>query len=480
MASIGNADDKSSQLDNVNKDSSKVGLTLSQFRQLAIDRHRRGYTAQAIKLYQTLLRHVPEDVGIWTNLGTALRKQKHYQAAVNCYRRALEIKPEERSTQGNLANALKDLHRLDEALALHRHLVETAPNDVQARMNYACALREAGRFDQALAQLDHAQSRAPDDAGIEWERAQNLLYLGRYLEGWAAYEARWRIGELPLKNFGCPQWQGEDIQGKTIVLHAEQGYGDTLLAVRYVTRVKQCVGAYGRVLLQCKTELHRLLSEIGADQLLAPDQMPSAPDFHCPLMSLMGCFQTEPDSIPEPARLHVPNTARAKFSFLRNQHPGKIKLGLVWSGSITFKNNENRALPLAAFLPLGELPGVRLYSLQKGPRLDELHRERAQAYIEDLGQRCDDFADTAAAIENLDAIVMTDSSVAHLAASLGKPVINIVQRVPYWLYALRKDSTPWYSSMRLIEQPERGHWDDLRERVGNALRNLPGSTLRSI
>lgn len=436
-------------------------LTLPQLRQLAIQQHQQGALESAIGFYQAFLKLQPNDIAIWCNLGAALRKQKHHQSAINCYRRALELSPDDLTAMGNLANALKDLHRLDEAITVHQRVVIRKPNDTQVLMNYACALRENGQFAEALAQLDIAQALNPTDAGIEWERAQNLLYLGRYSEGWKAYEARWRTGELPRKDYGCPQWRGEPINGKTILLHAEQGYGDTILAARYVKFVKERVGKNGTVILQCKSELHRLFKTVGADHLITPNQSPEAIDVHCPLMSLMGCFDTQPDTIPPPAQLHIPEEARQKFAYLRSNGSscevggvprsgeGVIKIGIVWSGSITFKNNDNRALPLSAFLPLAERPNVRLYSLQKGPRQIELKENGAESYIEDIGGRCDDFADTAAAIENLDLIVMTDSSVAHLAGSLNKPVINLVQKVPYWLYVLDKEKTPWYPSMFL-------------------------------
>lgn len=433
-------------------------ITLPQLRQLATQSHQQGKTEQAIKLYQAFLKIHPTDATIWCNLGAALRKQKHYQSAVNCYRRALEISPDDLAAMGNLANALKDLHRLDEAIDLNRLVVAQKPRDVQALMNYACALRENGQFAEALAHLDHAQAIEPKNAGVEWERAQNLLYLGRYSEGWKAYEARWHTGELPRNDYGCPQWRGEPIDNKAILLHAEQGYGDTILAARYVHRVKERVGSEGKVILQCKPELHRLFKTIGADQLITPEQAPPPIDLHCPLMSLMGCFNTQPDTIPPPAQLYIPDEARQKFAYLKAGHPNKTRVGIVWSGSVTFKNNDNRALPLSEFLPLAEFPNVRLYSLQKGPRQIELNENRAEAYIEDLGGRCEDFADTAAAIENLDLIVMTDSSVAHLAASLNKPVINLIQSVPYWLYALSEYTTTWYPSMRLLPRDGDSDW----------------------
>jgi len=455
-------------------------ISLEQLRQQCIAAHQRSDWQTAIKGYQAYLQIKPDAVAIWSNLGAALRKVKQFQSAVNCYRRALELSPDDLTTKGNLANALKDLHRLDEAIALHQEVTAAKPNDVQALMNHACALREAGQFAEALDQLNRAQAIEPNNAGVEWERAQNLLYLGRYTEGFKAYEARWLTGDLPQKDFGCPQWQGEDITGKTILLHAEQGYGDTILAARFIPMVKARVGPSGKVILQCKHELHRLFKNVGADHLIKPEDQHDHIDLHCPLMSLMGALNILPATIPPPAKLHIPDEARNKFKSLfeslslRERGRGEgalLKVGIVWSGSVTFANNDNRSASLKQFLPLAEIPKIRLYSLQKGPRQKELHELGASAFIQDLGSLCEDFADTAAAIEQLDVIVMTDSSVAHLAASLNKPVINLLQKVPYWLYTLEEKTTPWYPSMQFVRQKNPPNWsfvfDELRELLRN-------------
>lgn len=437
-------------------------LSPPQLRAMAIERHQTGRLDQAVALYKTYLRIRSGDAPTWSNLGAALRKQGRSELAVGCYRRGLEIKPNDHAPRGNLANALKDLYRLDEAIALHETLVAESPNDVQTRSNFACTIRNAGRFEDALTHLDHAQRLQPDDPRIQWERAQNLLYLGRYREAWPAYEARWRTGDLPPRNFAFPLWQGEDLTGKTLLLHAEQGYGDTILAARYVPLLKER-GA--TVILQCKPELHRLFAKLGADQLLSPDEQPPRCDYHCPMMSLMGRFDTTVDTIPLPATLHIPKEAASKFAHLREQHPNALKIGIVWSGSITFANNANRSVNIDRLIPLAELEGVRLYSLQKGPRARELYDSGADSLIHDMGPNLHDFADTAAAIACMDLIVMTDSSVAHQAASLGKPVINLLERVPYWIYASQDRRTPWYPSMQLLKQNKPGGWDSVFAQV---------------
>jgi hypothetical protein len=226
--------------------------------------------------------------------------------------------------------------------------------------------------------------------------------------------------------------------------------------------VKQKVGPRGTVILQCKPNLIRLFKEIGADMIIGVNQVPGTnnipkPDYHTLLMSLPGAFGTQPDTIPPPAKLFIPEAARKKFEFIGKQYPKEAfpnlkKVGIVWYGSDFFANNHKRSIGLEAFLPFAENPNIKFYSLQKPPYLQQMYDQGAGAYIEDIGQHCDDFADTAAAIEQLDFIVMSDSSVAHLAGSLGKRIVNIVNQSPYWIYTLKKNKTPWYPSMELIRK----------------------------
>lgn len=425
-------------------------------REQAVVLHRRGHLNHAIAFYKSYLQHSPEDSLVWSNLGACLRAQKKFQAALACYHRALDIDPGNGAALGNLANVLKDLRRFDEANALHCRVIEARPADAQSLVNHASVLREQRHFEAALKQLDKALLLDPSNAGVNWERSQNLLHLGRYSDGLAAYESRWQLPDVHQPEFCCPVWQGESLQGKHILLHAEQGYGDTIMASRYIRMVKDR-GA--TISLRCKPELHRLFSGIGADQLLSMDQLCDAMDYHCPLMSLMSIFTTRLENIPPPAQLFSSLGARSKFRFLLEQNPAHLKVGIVWSGSVTFKNNHNRSAALERFATLAELGRMRLYSFQKGPREEDLYTTGADAFIENIAGYCEDFSDTAAALQHMDVIVMTDSSLAHLAGSLGKPVINLLQYVPYWIYSASASSTPWYPSHQLIKQTSPGDWD---------------------
>jgi Flp pilus assembly protein TadD len=438
-------------------------------REQAVLLHRAGHINHAVEFYKAYLQDHPKDTGIWSNLGACLRSRKQHNAALACYHRALHIDPANIAALGNLANVLKDLNRLDESLALHRQLVNSAPNDSQTQINFASALREKRFFERALQQIDQALKYHPEDPALIWERGQNLLHLGRYTEGLRAYEARWQLGELPTPDLCSPRWKGEALDGKRILLHAEQGYGDTILAARYIRLVK-ARGAF--VILRCKPELHRLFAGIGADVLIDPDAECPATDYHCPLMSLLAMFNTELDAIPPPAKLFTSLEARRKFSFLHQQSEQRLNVAIVWSGSITFKNNHNRCASLSQFLSLVDIPELRLFSLQKGPRARELYEHGADAVIDNLGNACDDFADTAAALEAMDVVLMTDSSLAHLAGSLGKPVINLLQYVPYWIYSSAATTTPWYPSHRLVKQNTPGAWGQVFEEARVILKRM--------
>jgi hypothetical protein len=224
-------------------------------------------------------------------------------------------------------------------------------------------------------------------------------------------------------------------------------------------------------MLRCKPELHRLFAGIGADALVEPDTDYPAADYHCPMMSLLAMFNTELETVPPPARLYKPRNARGKFGFL-TQRERRLRVAIVWSGSVTFKNNHNRCASLARFLSLLDMPELRFFSLQQGPRARELYEHGADAVIEDLGKYCEDFADTAAALDNMDVVLMTDSSLAHLAGSLGKPVINLLQYVPYWIYSSAETTTPWYPSHRLIKQNEPGNWEQVFAEARTILKRM--------
>lgn len=433
---------------------------LERYRQQVLQLHQQKHHAAAHRAYVEYLHKMPDDAGMWVNYGVLLRELKKYPASIACYKRALSLQPDHAGVLSNLGNVLKDCDRLDEAVACQQRAVAMVPDDKMLRLNYALALREAKQFGASLVQLNALLDQHPDNPEYVWERAMVNLYIGNFAQGWQDYEARWQLGELRLPDVSYPRWQGEDLDHKTLLLLAEQGYGDTILAARFVPLIKerypQC-----DIKFLCKPELHRLFAGLDVQLLNQETTVNVSADFFCPLMSLMGIFNTDDSNVPPPVPLHIPESAKIKFGWLAQHAPGKRKIGIVWSGSLTFKDNSRRAATLEQFLPLAENLQLQLYSFQKGPRQQDLYTHSAVPLVCGLADQLHDFADTAAAVMHMDTIVMTDSSLAHLAASLNKPVINLLQYKPYWIYATDARMRAWYPAMQSIRQRCPGDWESV-------------------
>lgn len=446
------------------------------FRQ-AVTLHEKGKKKEAGLIYRAILAAAPSHAPSWINLGTLLRAEGKYWPAAGCAARAVALSPDNAAYLTNLGNCYGDLDRKDEALAAHAKAAALKPDDVLIRNNYAIGLREFGCFEKALAEFDAALALKPNDPSLLWDRAITALHLGQYDKGWDAFEIRWLQKGMKPRPETAPQWRGEDLAGKTILVYEEQGFGDSILCSRYLPLIK-ARGA--RVIVECKKPLHRLFAGIGAIDVLA-ETTPAAGsyDFQVPMMSLPGIFKTTLENIPAPPPLGLaPDLPPAAAAMLK-QGEGKLRVGIVWSGSVTFARNRKRAVGIERFLPLAAIPGVQLYSLQKGPCEDDLPESGAEGLILPLGPLMNDFAQTAAALQSLDLIIMTDSSVAHLAASLGRPVWNLLCYFPYWLYLHEREDSPWYPAMRLMRQETPGDWDGLFARVGRELATLAQDYARS-
>ncbi len=421
-----------------------------------------GKVVEGAAIYRQILETNPRDSGSWTNLGLAMRRLDNFEASAACYSRALELNPKAASTWSNLGNTLVDLDRAEESLAAHAEAVRLDPGSYNFRKNYAIALREYHQFEKSIEQFEAAEKIAPGDPKLLWERCMSTLHLGNFEQGWKEYEVRWQQGTLPQRSFNAQRWHGEPLAGKTLLIHEEQGFGDTILAARYIPLIQK---AGGRVILECKPPLHRLFSKIpGLDALAEPGAVTDGFDYYIPLMSLPGVFNTTLENIPPPPALLIPPLQPEAARRLA-VGKGRFKVGIIWSGSVTFARNRKRAVEAKRFLELAEIPGVQLFSLQKGPCEPELAACGGAGLIPELAPTVKDFADTAAILKELDLVIMTDSAVAHLAGSVGCPVWNLLPYYPYWLYLTEREDSPWYSSMRLIRQPTPGDWDGTFARV---------------
>lgn len=440
-----------------------------QIRDRATARYNSGNVQGAKTLLRSALQLNPLDPSLWNNMGIFLRESKHAQASEACYRRALDCGGEADSgLRSNLGNALNDLERSEEAIASHELALAMNKDSVLFLQNLGVALRGAGRHAEAVTVYDRLLEKSPNHHDARWDRSQSLLTLGRFAAGWRDYESRWKLKEAgPYPRKG-PRWTGEAFKRKTLLLIAEQGFGDTLLAARFLPQVK-ALG--GRVLLECQPEVMRLIGKNNwVDGIFAKGtRPPEAYNFQLPMMSLPGLFVQDVAAIPQQPYLAADPAGHAMFENLLNKKTGQINVGIVWSGSVTFKGNAYRAVGLEHFLRFAAVPGVRLFSLQKGPPQEELKKLGLQSMVTDLSPLLLDFECTAAALEMLDLVIMTDSATSHLAGALGRPVWVLLGSRPYWLWG-SEEHTPWYPGMKLLRQRKVGDWEELFGRAEAELR----------
>ncbi|MCC6468950.1 MAG: tetratricopeptide repeat protein [Alphaproteobacteria bacterium] len=422
--------------------------------------HAAGNSDAAADSWRRALTIDPGLAAAWANLGVAMRIAQEPEAAIVCYRQALGLGGAAAGTLGNLGNALKDLDRLDEAVAIHQKSVALEPQKAGGFQNLGIALRQAGRYREAIAAFDRALAIDPRLHTVRWDQALARLHTGDFAGGWPLYESRWDIGDLVMPNLAAALWDGGPLDGKTILLHSEQGFGDAIQCVRYAQALKQRGAA--RVVLDCKPPLVRLFQTAPGVDAIVPRGAGLPPhDLHCPLNSLPGRFGTDTTNIPGAIPfLRAPANGVDKFRPSLALAGTRLKVGIVWSGSVTFKDNHHRATTLARFLRHFGLAEVCLFSLQKGPPEAELKALGADTPLVDLAPLIEDFADTASAIGALDLVLMTDSSVAHLAGALGTPVWVLLPFHAHWLWLENdRDTTPWYPSMRFFRQPSPNDWE---------------------
>ncbi|WP_144428291.1 tetratricopeptide repeat protein [Azospirillum thiophilum] len=411
----------------------------------------------------------PSDAEAWSILGLLSRRAGKPEESIACHRRGLEHAPDNGGIWTNLGNALTEAGRLAEGVAAQEEAFRLEPRGRTVLFNRVVAFRKAGRYAEALAAIDLAISEnGGPTALLRWERALTRLQIGDYVHGFDDYEARRQIPSYRARPPSATPWNGEPLNGRRVFVTTEQGFGDALLAARYLPMIRK---AGGRPIYECHSELRRVLSGLDLDEWMAWGASAPACDVEISQMSLPMLFRTTLASVPPPVPLTVPAEAREKAArLLGNREPGTLRVGIVWSGRPSFADNARRATRLAPFLGLAEIPGVRLYSLQKGPQEAELDAlGPAGRLVVPLGPHLEDFADAAAMIERLDLVIMTDSAVAHLAGSLGTPIWNLVQHVPYWVYGFTGERTPWYPSMRLFRQGPELDWAPVFASVRKAL-----------
>jgi len=438
----------------------------------------------ALHSYDRAIALKPDFAQALNNRACVLRDLGRSTDALESCDRAIALWPDYADAWSNRGNALGDLSRPEEARTSYQRAVAIAPNLIDAWSNQGLCLVELNERDEALLSYRHALSLAPDHAETHWNESLCLLQVGRLEEGWRKYEWRWQRNRIKAsrRTFEQPLWLGDEpIVGKTILLHAEQGLGDTLQFCRYATLVSK-LGA--RVVLEVPADLLTLLANLDGVAQIVEQGAPLPPfDYHCPLLSLPLAFKTSVNTIPSVTPYLFADAARAQLWRARigDDAASRLKVGLVWAGGnragiAELRNiDARRSIALAQLKPLLDLPFVQYYSLQKGAsaqQLAQLQSEQAVGQeVIDYAEELTDFADTAALVENLDLIISVDTSTAHLAGAMGKPVWILNRFDTCWRWMLERDDSPWYPSARLFRQPALGDWENVIESVRAALEN---------
>jgi tetratricopeptide (TPR) repeat protein len=424
--------------------------------------HRTDRHAEATYWLQRAAELEPADARIFSGLGCACRGQGDEAAAAKHFARAAELEPQNPNHFYNLGIARHRLGELEAANTAFQKTVALNPRDAACWNNLGKNFKQLNQLDAAIDAYDRALAISPGFEMARHGRAIILMTAGRLAEGFREYESRW--SKILPRQLPQPRWHGEPIAEKTIFLHAEQGYGDALHFARFVPLVR---ARAGRVILECRPALKSLFVFSGcADEVIAYGEPIPPFDVFTSVISLPGILGITRETIPG----QVPYLKAPPGDPLPPGRKGNLKVGIVWAGSSTHSDDASRSLPLELFAPILQTPGVSFYSLQ----LPVPERDRAwlnsRTGVVDLSPRLKDFMATAALVSQLDLIITVDTSVAHLAGALAKPVWTLVQFDPDWRWFLDRPDTPWYPTMRLFRQSQRHQWPPVVALVAEELR----------
>jgi tetratricopeptide (TPR) repeat protein len=464
--------------------------------------HTQGRHADAAAAYRHATAAQPGYAEAWCNLGVALQDERQFEGALEAYRRAMALRPDFAMAHCNLGVALKELGRLEEAVAAYHRAIalqpdydfafanlaavlldQGKPEDAviacrralairpgmrMAHFNLGTALKQLGRLDEAARAFGAAIACDPDFVEAHFTLGQTLLLQGDFVAGWPEYEWRWRLKEYAwLANihgrFTQPRWAGAPLNGRTILIYAEQGLGDAIQYVRYVPHV---VAAGGRVILAVHPPLRRLFADIEGVTLVSLDAVPLPPfDVHCPLLSLPLMFGTTPETVP--ADIPYLRVSPADAACWRDRIGGeRPRVGIVWAGNPTQTGDRFRSPRLGAVLPLFAVPGVTFVALQVGPGRADLAAHPLPPNVLDLGPEIADLADTAAIMAGLDVVITSCTAPLHLAGALGVPTWAMIPASPHFAWLTERSDSPWYPTVTLYRQDTYGtDWSAVVARI---------------
>jgi tetratricopeptide (TPR) repeat protein len=434
---------------------SNLGLTLKELGQLGT----------AAKHYDQALAINPNYAEAHSNLGITLKELGQLEKAVESYEKALNIKPDYAETHYNLGVTLNELGQLEKSVKSYEKALNIKPDYAEAHSNLGNTLKELGQVEKAVKSYEKALSIKPDYAEAKWNLSLVQLVIGSYKAGWLNYESRWQKKDCGSeRHYPQPFWDGSSLAGKTLFLHSEQGTGDMIQFIRYV---KVLSTKTTKIIVECPKSLHRLFSTVREINVLVTneDLLPDF-DFYAPLLSLPCILNTTLKTIP----VYVPYLfADDHIASPIVTQPKVLNIGIVWAGNPSHINDKNRSINLSFFSAITNIHDTQFYSLQVGDRKADLNQEVFAPQIIDVGNDLGDYAETATVINQLDLIITVDTSVAHLAGAMGKPVWVLLPFAPDWRWLLERDDSPWYPTMRLFRQQERGNWATVFNEVSQSL-----------
>ncbi|HVX63577.1 MAG TPA: FkbM family methyltransferase [Pirellulales bacterium] len=436
-----------------------------------------GRIDEAVASCREAARLSPHMAEAHNNLGTALDEQGNHAEAIASLEQALRIRPDFAKAFNNLGIAYWHQGEYEQAAASCRKAIELMPELAEAHNNLGNVLRDQGNYSDALVCYEESLKLLPDGVDAHWNRSLVWLLQGNLEQGWPEYEWRWKLKNFSTRKTDRPVWDGSPLEGRTVLLDAEQGLGDTLQFIRYAPLVQQ---RGGKVIVVCQKPLVQILSSCpGIDRLVAQGEPVPAFDCYVPLLSLPLLFRSTLETLPAEIPYLRPDPYLVEQWGRELASIRSFKVGIAWKGSPKNRMDHVRSIPLLAFEPLARVPGVQLISLQKGIGSEQVKEVGGRFSVIDLAQRLDltsgAFMDTAAVMQHLDLVITCDSSLGHLAGALGAPTWIALTLSPDWRWLLDCDGSPWYPSVRLFRKHRVGDWSDVFQRMAAALADKAAS-----
>jgi tetratricopeptide (TPR) repeat protein len=438
--------------------------SVSEIIEQAAQLHQAGRLQEAVLLYQEIVRANPGDWEVHYNLGNALRQLGRIGEGMQAYIMAIRHRPDLADAHKDLGVSLAELGRWKDALLPLLHAVVLSPGITGAYNGLGICLKELGRTDEAIFCFGRAMLCFPGQPDAQFARGECLLREGDWLSGWQGYRHRFGVRALNIspRRYSQPMWRGEEGQGRTILLWAEQGFGDAIQFCRFAPALVQ---QGWQVVIEVPDELKRLVATLPGVTVTGFNDVPPPFDMQFPLIDLPGAFGVTPDTVPSAPYLTANDLAgswRGRLDKLQG-----AKIGIVWRGKTSHPRERWRGMSAELFSRFTAIPGLSFVNLQRDSRPDELAKFGPN--VLDASTGLTDFADTAAMVASLDLVISTDTAVCHLAGALGVPCWVLLDSAADWRWLTGRDDSPWYQSMRLFRQPQPGDWDSVAETVKQAL-----------